>query len=68
MGGKDNRDKIANFCESINITYGFILDRNAYITVKNGKIVAITDYPTYVRRNKTLRYHLKYQFYHLSER
>lgn len=68
MGGKGNRDKIANFCESINITYGFILDRNAYITVKNGTSVAIKDYPTLVQQNETLSYHLKYVFNNLSER
>lgn len=38
MGGKDSRDKVADFCRSINIKYCFLLDRDAYIKMNKDGI------------------------------
>lgn len=46
MGGKIIKEKIVKFCECINIKYGFILDRDVYVKIKNGK-VEIVDYLVY---------------------
>lgn len=50
MGGKTIKEKIASFCKSINIKYGLILDRDAYMKTKNKKIM-IVDYPSYHLRS-----------------
>lgn len=55
MGGNTIKEKIANFCECINIKYGFILDRDAYMKTENG-IVEIVDYPAYQLRDNSLSY------------
>lgn len=46
MGGNIIKEKIVNFCECINIKYGFILDRDVYMKIENG-IVEIVDYLVY---------------------
>lgn len=38
MGGKDSRDKVADFCRSMNIKYCFLLDRDAYIKMNKDGI------------------------------
>lgn len=53
MGGKTIKGKIANFCKSINIKYGLILDRDAYMKTENGN-VEIVGYPNYYQRNYCL--------------
>lgn len=64
MGGKTIKEKIANFCECINIKYGFILDRDAYIKTENGK-VEIVDYPGYQLQNN-LHLNFNREFHKLS--
>lgn len=66
MGGKTIKEKIASFCKSINIKYGLILDRDAYMTTKNG-IIEIVDYPSYHLRNNSLQW-FKREFFNLSEK
>lgn len=55
MGSETMKDKVANFCESINMKYGFILDRDAYIKAEEGYIISIDEYPAYVPRTGKLR-------------
>lgn len=64
MGGKTIKEKIANFCECINIKYGFILDRDAYMKTENGK-VEIVDYPGYQLQNN-LHLNFNREFHKLS--
>lgn len=67
MGGKTIKEKIANFCKSINIKYGLILDRDAYMKTKNGN-VEIVSYPNYYQRNYRLRHFLDQEFSRLCKR
>lgn len=65
MGGKTIKEKIASFCKSINIKYGLILDRDAYMKTKNKKII-IVDYPSYHLRSNSLSL-FKQEFFNLSK-
>lgn len=66
MGGKTIKEKIASFCKSINIKYGLILDRDAYMKTKNG-IIEIVNYPSYHLRNNSRRWFIR-EFFNLSEK
>lgn len=66
MGGKTIKEKIAKFCKSINIKYGLILDRDAYMKTEN-KTVRI-HYPGYDQRSYILRDFLHQEFFGLSKR
>lgn len=66
MGGKTIKEKIANFCKSINIKYGFILDRDAYMKTEN-RAIQIVDYPSFRLRNDRF-YSFHTIFFYLSQK
>lgn len=67
MGGETIKEKIAKFCKNINIRYGLILDRDAYMKTEN-RNVRIVGYPEYNQRNYRLWHFLDREFSRLSKR